>query len=352
MLGVEVSMLAYLRFPDWIQPEIIPGLPLRWYGFMYIASFTVAALLFRYQVRKRELDVSDDDILGFILAGIFGLLIGARLFATLLFNSDNYYLHHPQYIFWPFNEEGAFTGLQGMNYYGGVVGAIVGFALYCRIKKHPLVDWGDMLVAGIPLGYTFGRLGNFINAELYGRVTSAPWGMLFPHAKRLDPSKDWVRTIAEKTGAALTDTQGQTLTAVNLPRHPTQLYEAFFEGIVMGLIMWFFFRPRRKYQGQLVGIYILGYGLIRFFIDYVRMPLRGDFALKLTSFENPPDLYLSPFNFIASQFYSIAMVAGGLAFLFIARRRHYKRQEEKQERAKVRSKPKRRKLRQKLEKRK
>lgn len=308
-------MLGYIHFPEWITPEIIPGLPLRWYGLMYLLAFLVAFLLFRWQIKDRELDVNKDDVMSFFFWGIIGLLIGARLFATLFFDPSHFYLKHPWLIFWPFSE-GKFVGFQGMNYYGGLVGAIVALIIYTRIKKINLLDWGDMLLAGVPLGYTFGRLGNFINAELFGRVTTAPWGIIFPHTRRFPVTEGWVKETANKIGMEVPETG-----FINLPRHPTQLYEGFFEGIVLWLVLWFVFRKRKKYPGQIIGIYIIGYGLIRFVIDYFRMPIsRGDFLLRLSPVENPPFLLLTPFNFITSQLYSFLMILGGILFLIITKK--------------------------------
>mgnify|MGYP006289974939 FL=1 len=305
-------MLGYLQFPEWIKPEIIPGLPLRWYGLMYLLAFLIAFLLFRWQIKDRELDVNKDDIMSFFFWGIIGLLIGARLFATLFFDPTHTYLQKPWLIFWPFTD-GRFVGFQGMNYYGGLVGAVIALIIFCRIKKINLLDWGDMLLAGVPLGYTFGRLGNFINAELFGRVTTAPWGMIFPHARRFPVSEEWVQETAAKIGMELPETG-----FVNLPRHPTQLYEGFFEGIVLWLVLWFVFRKRKKFDGSIIGIYIIGYGIIRFVIDYFRMPIsRGDFLLRLSPIDNPPHLLLTPFNFITSQLYSFLMILAGVLF-FIA----------------------------------
>ena len=95
-------MLGYLQFPEWIKPEIIPGLPLRWYGLMYLLAFLIAFLLFRWQIKDRELDVNKDDIMSFFFWGIIGLLIGARLFATLFFDPTHTYLQKPWLIFWSF----------------------------------------------------------------------------------------------------------------------------------------------------------------------------------------------------------------------------------------------------------
>ncbi len=335
-------MLAYIHFPDWINPEIIPGLPLRWYGLMYLIAFVITYLLFNYQVKKRELDVQKDTVLSFFFWGIIGLLIGARLFATLFFDPTHTYLQKPWLIFWPF-AEGRFVGFQGMNYYGGLVGCLIALIIYCRVKKIKLLDWGDMVLAGVPLGYTFGRIGNFINAELFGRVTTAPWGIVFPHARKFPVNQEWVQETAQKIGMELPE-KG----FINLPRHPTQLYEAFFEGIVLWLVLWFFFRKRKKFDGYIIGIYIIGYGAIRFIIDYFRMPIsRGDFLLKLSQVPNPPYLLVTPFNFITSQLYSLLMVVGGVIF-FIVTKKIAEQREAKQAEEQGKKKVSMRKLRKKI----
>lgn len=287
---------------------------------MYLVAFAVTYLLFRYQVKKRRLEVESDTVLTFFFWGIIGLLIGARIFATLFFSGTDLYWRRPWLIFWPFNEQGQFTGFQGMNYYGGLVGAVVGFVIYARRKRLPILDWGDMLVAGIPLAYTFGRLGNFINGELFGRVTTASWGVVFPHARSFPAAESWVQEKAAAVGMDISE-----MTMVNLPRHPTQLYEAITEGILSWLVIWFILRKRKPFDGFLVAIYTLSYGVFRFFIDYFRMPLSGDFALRLSSIENPPHLLLTPWNFIMSQFYSFAMIAAGVVLLLVFKAQHDKK---------------------------
>lgn len=310
-------MMAYLQFPTWLTTEIIPGLPFRWYGMMYLVAFGITYLLFRVQVRRRSLDVDPDTIVNFFFWGIIGLLVGARLFSTLLFEPTGFYLRRPWLIFWPFRD-GRFVGLQGMNYYGGLVGAVLGFVVYARIKKIDILDWGDMLVAGLPLGYTFGRLGNFINGELYGRVTSAPWGVVFPHATRFRASEPWVREWAARIGMEIQGTES----LVNLPRHPTQIYEGIAEGILLWLILWFVVRKRKPFNGFVIGVYVFAYGTIRFVIDYFRMPISAsDFAVRLVDTRLPVFFVQSPFNLIPSQFYSLAMIVGAVVFLAVLARR-------------------------------
>lgn len=306
-------MLAYLSFPTWLSAEIIPGLPFRWYGLMYLVAFAIAYLMFMLQVRQRKLEVDSDTVLNFFFWGIIGLLLGARLFSTLLFDPTGIYLRRPWLIFWPFYG-GRFVGLQGMNYYGGLVGAVVGFAIYSRVKKINLLDWGDMLLAGVPLGYTFGRLGNFINAELYGRLTKASWGFIFPTARQFSTSEPWVGEWAADVGVDIAE--GQAM--VNLPRHPTQLYEGILEGVVLWAILWFLVRKRKPFDGFLVGLYVILYGAMRFVIDYFRMPISAnDFVIRLSSVENPVYMFKTPLNFIPSQLYSLAMIVGGVIFLVV-----------------------------------
>ena len=177
-------MLSFIPYPQGLKPEIIPGFPmLRWYGLMYIVAFAITYALFRLQVKQRELSIAKDDILNLFFWGIMGLILGARFFAVTIYDQGGYFFRNPLQAILPFTWAGgkfAFTGFQGMSYHGGLLGAVVAIVIYCRVKRFDVLDWGDMLVAGTPLGYFFGRLGNFINGELYGRITAVPWGMVCP----------------------------------------------------------------------------------------------------------------------------------------------------------------------------
>jgi len=311
-------MLAAVRFPSWIHPEILPFLPqfpLRWYGLMYLVAFGITYLLFKFQVRKRGLGYSDDDVSGFFLSGIVGLIIGARLFGTLLYDTSGIYWTKPWLIFWPFGEGGKFTGFMGMSFHGGFVGLIAGLLIYCRKARLDFLEWADMIAVSVPLGYTFGRLGNFINAELWGKVSAAPWAMVFPGAKRFPTSLPWVQEIAREAGIALDGA------LVNLPRHPSQLYEALFEGVFLWLVLWFAVRPRRPFKGFSVGAYIVGYGLVRFVIEYFREPDADlGYIIKLGDPTASIHLFTTPLNFSMGQLLCFLMVAGGLAFIGIRSR--------------------------------
>ncbi|MDR0377355.1 MAG: prolipoprotein diacylglyceryl transferase [Spirochaetaceae bacterium] len=307
-------MLLSIPFPSWLHPEIIPGLPIRWYGLMYLVAFAIAFLLYRKQVRERNFPMNEDELSGLFVAGIAGLIIGARIFSTLVYEPSDIYVLQPWLIFWPFRN-GRFTGLAGMSYHGGVIGGIAGFVMYSKIKKINGREIADMFGASIPLGYTFGRLGNFANAELYGRVTAGPLGMIFPNAQWFSTAEGWVQEIAGKAGIDIT---GQSM--VNLPRHPSQLYEAFFEGVVLWLIIWLM-RNRKPFTGFLAGVYIMGYGFIRFILEYFREP-DADLGYRIELVKNgvPPALFSSLFNFTTGQILNFLMIAGGGVWLIIVSR--------------------------------
>lgn len=300
---------AYLTFPDWIKPEIIPGVGIgSWYGMMYIFSFAGAWLLFNHIIKQKRMqqgldpydnskkkhrpllhqskhfgwlaypyktkyskipigNFSSANASNFITWLIVGLIIGARIFSALIYaNNSDYYWTHPWMIFWPF-ENGEFVGLRGMSYHGGAVGVGIAGFIFCYKHRLNFLEWGDSLIVAVPLGYTFGRLGNFINQELYGRVTTSPIGMVFdpPGMETFSSRQPWAQEMATELGIS-------PYGIINLPRHPTQLYEAFFEGIVLWAILWFFVSRIKRHNGQMIGSYILGYGLFRFLIEYYRQP--------------------------------------------------------------------------------
>ena len=177
------------------------------------------------------------------------------------------------------------------------------------------------MVTAIPLGYTFGRLGNFLNGELFGRITTAPWGMQFPNAERFSSSLDWVRAFAEKAGVPLAD--GAAL--INLPRHPSQLYEAFFEGIVLWAILWLL-RRHKKWDGLLSGIYMAGYGFFRFIIEYFREP-DAELGYRIAKNSAAP-IYTntSLLNFSTGQVLCFLMIIGGI-LMALGTRIYYKRRQ-------------------------
>ncbi|MBN1524282.1 MAG: prolipoprotein diacylglyceryl transferase [Spirochaetales bacterium] len=308
-------MPLYIEHPTWLTPEIIPGVEflsfLRWYGLMYIVAFAVTYVLFRYQIKKRELEVDTDTVTSFFFWGIIGIVAGARVFYMLFFDREGTVWTAPWTLILPFDKNWQFSGFRGMNYYGGIVGGVVALVIYAYRKKIDILDWGDMLIVGVPLAHTFGRIGNFINGELYGRLTDAPWGMVFrgwdaladTSRKPLDPE---IERIANATGIAITGDQ------TALPRHPTQIYSMIFECLAIFAIMWFVFRKKKPYKGFLIGLYIALYGIARFVLDYFRVPLRDQFLIELGPQHTSTDLLLSPWNLSLDNVFSLLTFLGGV----------------------------------------
>ena len=319
----------FVEYPAWIDPYVIDGLPVRWYAVMYLVAFFIAYLLFRYQCRNDgviEMNASESQ--DFFFIAILFLLIFARLFSVLFYSDPVYYLTHPWMIFWPFRD-GRFVGLPGMSYHGGVVGCVLGGYIYARRHGRSLLQLTDLATAGIPLGYTFGRLGNFINAELYGRVTDKPWGMIFPNAPLFSTDEAWVREIAGKAG--LEYIPGSL---INLPRHPSQLYEALFEGVVLFLILFLVIRPIKIRKGMPHGFvfsfYLMGYGLFRFFIEYCRQPDSNIGYVINGGGDGNIALFESFLNISEGQIFCLLMIAAGallLAFVFFKRNRYDNKRE-------------------------
>ena len=310
-------MLAALAFPSWLNPEILPGLPFRWYGLMYVVAFGVTWLLVRYESKRRASSWTEDDLAGFFFWGILGLILGARLFGTLLYDPTGYYWSKPWYIFWFFDESGRFVGYQGLSYHGGFTGLIVATLIYAKSKKISWFEWSDIVAVSAPLGYTAGRLGNFINGELWGKVTSSPIGMIFPNVPdsgRFPAREAWVQERAAQAGIRLSSMNN----LVNLPRHPSQLYEACFEGILLWLLLWFLVRKRKAFPGFATGLYAIGYGAVRFVIEYFREPDVG-IGYVIGDKTAPTYLYASPWNISKGQVFCSLMVVGGILVLVVAK---------------------------------
>ncbi len=308
-------MFLYINYPSWIKPEIFPGVPflgfLRWYGLMYVFAFATAFLVLKKVAKEGSLDtptykITEDDLFSFISTGIVFLLIGARVFSTLIYDTSGLYWKKPWLIFWPFDSNMHFTGFAGMSYHGGFVGGLLGMIIWCKRHKQPILKWIDAMVCAIPLGYTFGRLGNFLNGELYGRITTMPWGVVFPDAEKFSSSLPWVKEIAAKIGMNISN-----MSLVNLPRHPSQLYEAFFEGIVLWAIIWLC-RKHKKFDGTLACIYTGGYGIFRFIIEYFREP-DADIGYRIAKDSSAP-IYTntSLLNFSTGQILCFLMILAAI----------------------------------------
>lgn len=232
------------HMPERIDPYILEvgSFRIGYYGLMYVLAFLTFYMLLRHRLKSERFDFKADildDLLPWLIAGV---IVGGRL-GYVIFYQFEYYLSHPLEIFLPFEfTDGIrYTGIAGMSYHGGVAGVIVAGLWFARKRKVSFWGLADFACPAIPLGYTFGRIGNFINGELYGRPTALPWGMYFPH---------------DRSG---------------LLRHPSQLYEALFEGIALFALLWAL-RKKRPFKGFHLGLYLMGYGTVRFFIEFVREP--------------------------------------------------------------------------------
>jgi len=234
--------------PEHLDPTIITvlGFPFRWYGFMYVVAFSFGWFLVWHFTKKYKIQAMKREQLDSVMTWlIVGILLGARL-GYVFFYEFAYYANHISEIILPFKFKNGirFTGISGMSYHGGLIGAFL-LTSYA-IKKQKLDYWKSVntVFLVVPLVYTFGRLGNFINGELYGRPTEASIGMLFPHAPENPP----------------------------VLRHPSQLYEMCFEGFVLFGLIYVLWRLFPKIRDHVMAVYLIGYGTARFFIEFFREP--------------------------------------------------------------------------------
>ncbi|MBN2141204.1 MAG: prolipoprotein diacylglyceryl transferase [Desulfovibrionaceae bacterium] len=221
-------------YPD-LDPVILSLGPLevRWYGMMYVLGFGSAWLLGRLRARQAWRGWSAGEVDDFLAWLVVGLVLGARL-GYVLFYEPGHFLARPQDII------AVWKG--GMSFHGGALGVLAASWLFARRRGKSLLDIGDFITPLAPPGLFFGRMGNFINNELWGRVTDAPWAVVFP-----GPEAGW------------------------FPRHPSQIYEALLEGVVLFVLVWVFSsRPRPR--GAVSGLFLLGYGCARFLVEFFRQP--------------------------------------------------------------------------------
>jgi phosphatidylglycerol:prolipoprotein diacylglycerol transferase len=221
-----------LTFPQ-IDPVIFQVGPLavRWYGLMYLLCFVASYLRILHFARLRNLDLNKDGVSDLLFYAVLGVVLGGRLGYVLFYNPAQY-LSHPLEVF------AVWQG--GMSFHGGLLGVVLASLFFCWRRKLPILLTGDILVTSSTIGLGLGRLGNFINGELWGRTTDLPWGMVFPGAGPL-------------------------------PRHPSQLYEAVLEGLLLFLVLYLMHR-RKVPAGGPFFCFFIGYGLFRFLIEFVRQP--------------------------------------------------------------------------------
>ncbi|MCP5144717.1 MAG: prolipoprotein diacylglyceryl transferase [Gammaproteobacteria bacterium] len=224
-------MLTYPKI-DPVAFELGP-LAIHWYGLAYVTGIAIGWLLLHRRARAGVIPFTTTEVSDMVFYGAVGGVLGGRLGYVLVYNLHDY-LANPLAILkvW----EG------GMSFHGGVIGFIIATALYARMVKRPFLSITDALVPIVPVGLLLGRIANFIKPELWGAPSNVPWAMVFPDAR---------------AGA--------------VPRHPSQLYEAFLEGIVLFIVLWILSR-RPRATGLLSGLFLILYGAFRFIVEFVREP--------------------------------------------------------------------------------
>lgn len=256
--------------PDPIALSIGP-LSVHWYGLMYLAAFVQFIALGRLRIRQAHIAAvgwKKEDLDDMLFYGVLGVVIGGRL-GEVLFYQPAYYLSNPLEIF------AVWKG--GMSFHGGFIGVMIAMAVWAYKAKRNFWDVMDFIAPMVPLGYAAGRVGNFINAELPGRLADAslPWAMIWPNV----------------------DT---------MPRHPSPIYQALVDGVLLFIVLWIFGRTPRP-RMAVSGMFALGYGGARFFTEYFRTP---DYEVAFAGI-----------TISAGQMLSIPMIVLGLLLLFLAYRK-------------------------------
>ena len=209
-----------------------------WYSLMYITALIVALIYAKWIIKRDNIDIKESVIDNYFIWLEIGIILGARIWYILFYDTDTtYYLLNPWQMFNPFDIDGNFVGIRGVSFHGGFVGGVIGSLLFAMRNPNIIHKLGDVAALSVPVGFIFGRIGNFLNLELIGRETDMPWGIYID----------------------------------GVLRHPSQLYESFLEGFLIAIII-FSYRKYKKFDGALIGIYCALYGIFRFIAEFWREP--------------------------------------------------------------------------------
>lgn len=289
--------MSYIPFPD-ISPEIFAidlgpfTLALRWYALAYIVGLIAGWRLITHMVKTPRLwpgaaPATPEQVERLLTWVILGVILGGRIGYVLFYDL-------PSFLAEPSRIVRVWEG--GMSFHGGFLGVVVAGILFCRREKLPMLPMADLMAAVVPIGLLLGRLSNFINAELWGRPTSLPWGVAFPG--------DAAQTCPGVVGICA--------------RHPSQLYEAALEGLLLLILFtWLVWRRGVFHKpGLLAGLFFALYGLARFAVEFVRQP-----DAQFVSADNPLGLYVhvGGWGLTAGQLLSLPMIAAGVWFVARAR---------------------------------
>jgi phosphatidylglycerol:prolipoprotein diacylglycerol transferase len=262
-----------VQFGPWeIFSRTIGPIAIHWYGITYLVAFGLFLWLASLRVKQPQYAVrgwTRRDVEDMLFYGVLGVVIGGRL-GYVLFYKPGYYAANPLEVF------AVWKG--GMSFHGGLLGVLGAMALFARMRDRPFLEITDLIAPCVPTGLASGRVGNFINGELWGRAAdpSLPWAMVFPQS------------------------------GSNLPRHPSQVYQFLLEGVLLFVLLWIYARKPRR-LGEVSGAFLVGYGIFRFIAEYFREP---------DSF-----LGLLALNMSMGQWLCVPMVLAGLALWTWARRR-------------------------------
>jgi phosphatidylglycerol:prolipoprotein diacylglycerol transferase len=257
-----------LHYPEFNPVALQLGpLAIHWYGLMYLVGFALVWIFGRLRIRRGHINLTTRDLEDLIFYSVLGVVIGGRM-GYVLFYKPGDYLAHPLQIL--------FLWQGGMSFHGGLLGVITVMVLFARKHGKTLLEIGDFIAPLVPLGLATGRLGNFINGELWGRPTSLPWGMVFPQ------------------------------TGDGVARHPSQLYEMGLEGIALFTILWLLAQKPRP-TGQLSAFFLIGYGTFRFLVEFTREP--DDFLGFVAG------------NLTMGQLLSLPMILAGALILWLSARK-------------------------------